>query len=59
MEDVWVWDKNRPTRIIPRAEIYTASDVTVEELRGEGEGPGLTAEALAERMGESLSRDES
>ena len=21
MEDVWVWDKNRPTRIIPRAEV--------------------------------------
>ena len=30
MEDVWVWDKNRPTRIIPRAEVYTSSDVTVE-----------------------------
>ena len=58
MEDVWVWDKNRPTRIIPRTEIYTASDVTIEELRTEGEGPGLTAEALAERMGESLSGDE-
>ena len=58
MEDVWVWDKNRPTRIIPRAEIYTSSDVTVEELRGEGEGPGLTAEALAERMGESLEPDD-
>src|SRR5436309_855495 len=27
MEDVWVWDKNRPTRIIPRAEVYTSSDV--------------------------------
>ena len=54
MEDVWVWDKNRPTRIIPRAEIYTSSDVTVEELRGEGDEPGLTAEALAERIGESL-----
>src|SRR5436190_8481120 len=22
MEDVWVWDKNRPTRIIPRAEVW-------------------------------------
>ena len=54
MEDVWVWDKNRPTRIIPRAEIYTSSDVTVEELRGEGDAPGLTAEGLAERIGESL-----
>ena len=34
MEDVWVWDKNRPTRIIPRAEVYTSGDVTVEELHG-------------------------
>jgi hypothetical protein len=58
MEDVWVWDKNRPTRIIPRAEVYTSSDVTVEELRLEGEEPSLTAEALAERIGESLSTDE-
>ena len=30
------------SRIIPRAEIYTSSDVTVEELRGEGDGPSLT-----------------
>jgi hypothetical protein len=50
MEDVWVWDKNRPTRIIPRAEVYTSSDVTVEELRGEGDEPKLTPEALAERI---------
>src|SRR5918995_387507 len=53
MEDVWVWDKNRPTRIVPKAEIYTSSDVTVEELTREGEEPKLTAEALAERIGES------
>ena len=58
MEDVWVWDKNRPSRIIPRAEVYTSGDVTIEELRGEGEEPRLTAEALAERIGESLSRDD-
>ena len=58
MEDVWVWDKNRPTRIIPRAEVYTASDVTVEELRGEGDEPGLTAEALAEKIGETLTTDD-
>ena len=36
MEDVWVWDKNRPTRMIPRAEVYTSGDMTVEELRGRG-----------------------
>ena len=58
MEDVWVWDKNRPTRIIPRAEVYTSRDVTVEELRGGGDEPKLTAGALAERIGEALPRDE-
>ena len=58
MEDVWVWDKNRPTRIIPRAEVYTSSDVTVEELRGEGDEPSLTAEDLAERIGEALPSDD-
>ena len=58
LEDVWVWDKNRPTRLIPRAEIYTSSDVTVEELRGEGGGPKLTAEALAQRIGEPLAGED-
>ena len=59
MEDVWVWDKNRPTRIIPRTEIFVVTgDVTIEELRGEGEEPKLTAEALAERIGETLSADD-
>jgi hypothetical protein len=58
MEDVWVWDKSRPSRMIPRGLIYTSADVTVEELRGEGEEPKLTAEALAERIGESLSGDD-
>jgi Protein of unknown function (DUF2469) len=37
MEDVWVWDKNRPSRIIPRAEVHTTQDVTVEELRPDGD----------------------
>src|SRR5436190_3823999 len=58
LEAVWVWDKNRPTRIIPRAEVWTSSDVTVEELRGEGEDSHLTAESLAEKIGESLSADD-
>ena len=58
MEDVWVWDKNRPTRMIPRAEVYTSSDVTIEELRGEWDEPKLTAEALAERIGESRATDD-
>ena len=57
MEDVWVWDKNRPTRMIPRAEVYTSGDLTVEELRGEGDEPKLTAQALAERIGEPLPDD--
>ena len=55
MEDVWVWDKNRPSRMLPRAEVYTSSDVTIEELRGEGDEPKLTAETLAERIGEGRS----
>ena len=58
MEDVWVWDKSRPSRMIPRTEVYTTSDVTVEELRGDGDEPHLTAEALAERIGESLAGDD-
>jgi hypothetical protein len=43
MEDVWVWDKNRPTRMIPRAE---------------GDEPVLTPEALAKRIGEGRSEIE-
>ena len=35
MEDVWVWDKNRPTRIIPKADVHTTQDVTIEELKPE------------------------
>jgi hypothetical protein len=50
MEDVWVWDKNRPSRMIPRAEVFTSGDVTIEELRHEGEEPRLTADAVADRM---------
>ena len=58
LEDVWVWDKNRPTRIIPRTKVFTSGDVTIEELRGEGDGPTLTAEDLAERIGEPLRPDD-
>jgi len=54
---VWVWDKSRPTRMIPRVEVWTSGDVTVEELRGEDE-PAFTAEALAKRMSEQQPRDE-
>ena len=58
MEDVWVWDKNRPSRIIPRAEVYTSGDVTIEELRGGGEETRLSAEDLAERIGQQFSGDD-
>jgi hypothetical protein len=44
--------------MIPRAEVYTSSDVTVEELRGEHDEPGLTAEALAKRIGEQFPTDD-
>ena len=60
MEDVWVWDKNRPTRMIPRTEIIVVSgDVTIEELRSEGDEPTLTAEDLAEKLGQPRRDDES
>src|SRR3954451_6726862 len=52
LEDVWGWDKNRPTRIIPRAKVSPAATVTAGKLRGGGHEPQLTAEALAERIGE-------
>jgi Protein of unknown function (DUF2469) len=58
LEDVWVWDKNRPTRIIPRTKVFTSGDVTIEELRGEGDEPTLTAEDLAERIGEPFRPEE-
>ena len=58
MEDVWVWDKSRPTRMIPRVEFWTLGDVTVEELRNESDGPTLTAEALAKRMSDLASDDD-
>jgi len=35
MEDVWVWDKNRPTRIIPRVELHTSQDITIEVLQAD------------------------
>jgi hypothetical protein len=54
-----VWDKNRPTRMIPRTEILlTSGDVTIEELRGEGDEPTLTPEALAERIGDFRPRED-
>jgi hypothetical protein len=38
MEDVWVWDKSRPSRIIPRVEVHTTQDVTVEILKSPADG---------------------
>ena len=58
MEDVWVWDKNRPRRMIPRVEVYTSADVTVEELKGEGDEPELTADELAKRLSDRLHEDD-
>ena len=44
--------------MIPRTEIIVVSgDVTIEELRGEGDEPTLTAEDLAEKLGQPR-RDE-
>ena len=58
LEDVWVWDKSRPTRMIPRVEVLTTGDVTVEELRADGEEPPFTADELAKRMTEPRPQDE-
>ena len=46
MEDVWVWDKNRPTRIIPKADVHTTQDVTIEELRPPESTPPLAPPTL-------------
>ena len=56
MEDVWVWDKNRPTRIIPRADIHTTQDVTIEELRPPEEHAAARA---GRRVSECCSRSTS
>jgi hypothetical protein len=45
--------------MIPRTEILlTSGDVTIEELRTEGDDTPLTPEDLAERIGEIRPRDE-
>ena len=44
MDDVWVWDKNRPSRIIPRVEIHTTQDVTIEMLKGDDDQLDIDAE---------------
>ena len=45
--------------MIPRTEIFvTSGDVTIEELRAEGDEEPLTAEALAERIGETRPRED-
>src|ERR1043165_9590763 len=58
LEDVWVWDKNRPTRIIPRAKVFTSGAVAVGGWRGGGDDPPLPAGALAGRRGEPLRGDD-
>src|ERR1700749_4841478 len=52
LEDVWGWDKNRPTRLIPRGKFSTGGQGGWGAPGGGGEGPQLTAEAPAERIGE-------
>jgi hypothetical protein len=42
MDDVWVWDKSRPSRIIPRVEVYTTQDLTIESLKA-GDAPAAEA----------------
>jgi len=43
LEDAWVYDKSRVDRFVPRVEIFSLHDVTVETLRaGEDEEPEPT-----------------
>jgi len=39
--DVWVWDKHRPTRILPHVEIYTEGDIAIETLRDSAVGGSI------------------
>ena len=43
---------------LPMEEYRVFIDMTVEELRGDGDEPKLTAESLADRIGESLPGDD-
>ena len=44
--------------MIPRVELWTSGDVTVEELRGEGDEPPFTAEELEKRLSERRPQDD-
>jgi hypothetical protein len=44
--------------MIPRVEVYTSADVTVEELKGEGDEPELTADELAKRLSDRLHEED-
>jgi hypothetical protein len=44
--------------MIPRVELWTSGDVTVEELYGEGEEPAFSAEELAKRMTDQRPQDD-
>ena len=58
MRDVWVWDRNRPTRILPRAHVYTTGDVTVEQLKGdEGELERALPTGVLDQLRSHLARD--
>lgn len=35
LEDAWVYDRSRVDRFVPRAEIFSLHDVTVETLKAE------------------------
>ena len=53
-----MWDKSRPTRMIPKVQFLTTWDLTVEELRGDGEEPAFTADELAKRLSDQRPQDE-
>jgi hypothetical protein len=44
--------------MIPKVQFWTTGDVTVEELRGEGDEPPFTAEELAKRLSEGRPQED-
>ena len=53
--DAWYWSRELYRHFTVKRRYRP---LTVEELHGEGDEPGLTAEALAEKIGEPLSTDD-
>ena len=47
LEDVWIWDVNRPQRLLQNVKVHTSGDVTVEEIRSENGDSLLTSDDIS------------